>query len=71
MNEIEEGRRRRFTKEVVAYQAALDSAKATLEMTAADGDGPLLDVRDQWIATLEHNIANRKRLIAMIDRDNA
>jgi hypothetical protein len=70
MNEIDEGRRRRFAREMVAYKEALDKAKATLEIKAADGDGPLLDVRDQWIATLERNIANREHLISAIDRDN-
>jgi len=71
MNEIDEARRRRFTQEIAGYRAALIAAKATCEFKAADGEGPLLDVRDQWIATLERCIATRERLIAAIDGGNA
>jgi len=71
MEEIDEARPRRFTEETAAYQNALDSAKATLEFEAAEGDGDLLDVREMWIAALARKIENRTHLIAMIDRDNA
>lgn len=70
MNEIDEARRRRFTKEIATYRKALESAKLLLEMRAADGDGPRPDVRDQFIAEMERSIANRERLIAAIDLDN-
>jgi hypothetical protein len=71
MDEIDTRRRKHLAAEKARYQDVLRSTRATSEFMVADGAGPLLDVRNKWIAALGSKVENLDRLIALIDRDDA